>query len=58
MDHEEIQESSNKGTLKDISAQPEDETPIEPIEDLLPVRRSSRVSNYTNIMWFPYNVRW
>ncbi|CAH1440299.1 unnamed protein product [Lactuca virosa] len=43
IDLEEIQESSDEGTSH-TGAQPEEETPVEPIDESLPLRRSERVS--------------
>nr|KAJ0205032.1 hypothetical protein LSAT_V11C500233370 [Lactuca sativa] len=42
IDIEEIQESSDEGTST-AGAQPEEETPVEPIDKSLPLRRSERV---------------
>ena len=42
IDLEEIQEPSDEGTST-TGAQPEEETPIEPIDESLPLRRSERV---------------
>ena len=42
VDLEEIQESSDEGT-SNVGAQPEEETPVEPIDESLPLRRSERV---------------
>ena len=44
IDTEEIPESSNVGTLNDTNYQLEDETTIDPIENSIPLRWSSRVS--------------
>ena len=44
IDLEEIQESSGEGT-SNPSPQPEEETPVEPTEESIPLRRSTRVRN-------------
>ena len=44
IDLEEIQESTNEGTLYDTSTQPEETVPVEPVDKSLPLRRSTRVS--------------
>ncbi|KAI3700995.1 hypothetical protein L2E82_45636 [Cichorium intybus] len=44
IDLEEIQESSNEGTLEDTSTQQEEEVPVEPINNLLPPRLFDRFS--------------
>ena len=43
IDLEELQESSSEGT-SNTSDQPKEETPVEPVDDFVPLRRSSRVS--------------
>ncbi|KAI3700614.1 hypothetical protein L2E82_45250 [Cichorium intybus] len=41
---EEIQESTNEGTVEDTSTQQEEEVPVDPINNRLPPRRSGKVS--------------
>ena len=58
IDVEEFQESSNGGNFNATSSQPENEIPFEPIDNLLLLHRSSRVSMLPDFLWFSYYCRW